>query len=116
MGGQNTQHSRDVIPSVLFQANFCCGCPEEMAPKELSPVPSTQRFLQGKMTALDLPAYPFSQLLWNFSFHQSKNIFSYLAGLAPFSPLGPFGCWCSVSGTAIHTDALSLLCFPGALE
>lgn len=89
-----TYNTLEVIPSLLFQGNFFCGCPEEMATKEFSSVPSTQRFLWGKMTTLDLPAYSFSQLLWNFCFHRSKNIFSYLVGLATFSPLAPFGCWC----------------------
>lgn len=107
----------EATPSLLFQGNFCCGCPEEMATKELSPVPSAQRFLQGKMTTLDLPAYSFPRLLWNFSFHQGKNLCSYLVGLAPFSPLAPFGGWCSISGTAIHTDfPSSFSAFPGALE
>lgn len=110
-----THNHLEVILSLLFRGNFRCGCPEEMAPKEFSPVPSTQRFSWGKMTTLDLPAYSFSQLLWNFCFHQSKNIFSYL-GLAPFSPLAPFGRWRAISGTAIDTDSLFLLCFPGALE
>lgn len=115
--GRTYNTLEEATPSLLFQGNFCCGCPEEMATKELSPVPSAQRFLQGKMTTLDLPAYSFSRLLWNFSFHQSKTLFSCLVGLAPFSPLAPFGGWCSISGTAIHTDfPSSFSAFPGALE
>lgn len=40
--GRTYNTLEEATPSLLFQGNFCCGCPEEMATKELSPVPSAQ--------------------------------------------------------------------------
>lgn len=43
--GRTYNTLEEATPSLLFQGNFCCGCPEEMATKELSPVPSAQRLI-----------------------------------------------------------------------